>query len=398
MNTQFLTALSTHSDSFEAGKEAAEKVISSKKLEHPGNLLVLFSSDHYDYSAVLRGVKSVVGETIPIIGSSAAGIFSQDGYNRKGIGCALISSDRYRFFTGLATGLKSNPFEAAQHATHQFPQDVEGLPHQSAMLFIDGLVGKGEEAVLAVSSALGPLIKFAGGAAADSLIFKETQVFNNEQSLEDAISICLIASASPVVISVQHGHRPISPPLRVTKAEGNVAYEIEGRPALEVWKEHIKHELQEQGKDLSLLSNEEVSRLLLKYEAGLSIGNQEYKIRFPLSANQDGSLNFVCSIMEGAVIRIMDSEEKDQIESARKAAHAAIQLARGGKLAGAIIFDCACRAMILKEQFEEAVKAVKETVGPIPFLGCETYGEIAMEMGQLSGFHNTTTVIMLFPN
>ena len=124
-----------------------------------------------------------------------------------------------------------------------------------------------------------------------------------------------------------------------------------------------------------------------------------YKIRLPVSCNADGSLNFACSIMEGSVMKIMDSEEGNQIESARRAAEMALQsIPFGTQVAGALIFDCSCRTMMLKEKLIQAIEATRQTLGSIPFLGCETYGEIAMDQGQLSGFHNATTVIMLFPS
>ena len=395
MATQFLTSLVKGDDSFEVGKESALQAKKQMNGANSPDLVVMFSSSKYDHPAVVRGVKSVMGE-VPIVGCTSAGQFSDKESTKDGLACAFISSNTHRFFTGMGTNIRSNPIQSIENAVQNFPRDVEGYPYQSAMLFVDGLAGKGEEVVLAASSVLGPMIKFAGGAAADNLHFRETSIFCNENDLSDAVSLCLVTSRSPVIISVKHGHRPITPPLRVTKAEGNILYEVEGRPALEVWKDYIREPLKKNSIDIDKLNPEELSKILLKYEAGLMTGT-DYKIRFPASCNSDGSLNFVSSILEGSVIKIMDSDEKDQIESTRKAAELAISHSRGIKLAGAIVFDCACRAMILKDKFPEAVKATKEVFGSMPFIGCETYGEIAMEMGQMSGFHNTTTVIMLFP-
>ena len=67
------------------------------------------------------------------------------------------------------------------------------------------------------------------------------------------------------------------------------------------------------------------------------------------------------------------------------------------KAAGALVFDCVCRSIILGESFREAVGAMKEVIGPVPLLGFETYGEICMDPTQFSGFHNTTSVIVLIP-
>jgi methyl-accepting chemotaxis protein len=97
------------------------------------------------------------------------------------------------------------------------------------------------------------------------------------------------------------------------------------------------------------------------------------------------------------VLRVMESPKEGQIISARKAAEAAIKASRGAKIAGAIVFDCVCRAVILGDDFSKAVAGIKDVIGNVPLIGFETYGEIAMELGQLSGFHNTTTVVLLIP-
>jgi methyl-accepting chemotaxis protein len=103
-------------------------------------------------------------------------------------------------------------------------------------------------------------------------------------------------------------------------------------------------------------------------------------------------------MVEGSVIRIMESPNKAcQIISAKQAAEAAVKNSKGAKLAGAIVFDCICRNLILENEFSKAIDEIKSVVGNIPVIGFATYGEIAMEVGQLSGFHNTTTVVLLIP-
>ncbi|WP_068471171.1 FIST signal transduction protein [Candidatus Protochlamydia phocaeensis] len=397
MGTQFATSLVMQEDSFEAGKEAARQAMDKLQKPVKPGLIVIFCADKYDYNAVIRGIKSVTGQ-VPLIGCSSAGQFSSEGVTKEGIACTIIASDDHQFFAGIGSNIKSHPLETIQHAACNFPKDVEGHPHQAAILLVDGLVGKGEEAVLSACSILGPHVKFAGGAAADNLSFRETAVFGNDQALSDAVSLCLVASRHPLIIATKHGHHPISSPLLVTKAKDIVLYELNNRPAVEVWKDYVREPLRNQGIDIDAISFKELSPYLLEYEFGLMISKDEYKIRFPSSCNADGSLNFVCSILEGAVLKVMDSSKQDLIESARQTAQLALKSAKQTKIAGAIIFDCACRAMVLKDQFPKAVEAMQEVLGSIPFIGCETYGEIAMEAGKFSGFHNTSTVIMLFPS
>ncbi len=395
MATQFVTGIVSTEDSYKAGKEVARQTLNKIKHNQKPDLAVIFSSAKHDSDAVMRGIKEVTGD-LAIIGCSSAGQFTEDGTLKDGLVCAMIASDNHRFYTGLGTHLKSNPVKTIKNACTSLPGPNYLYPEQSAILLIDGLAFKGEEAVLAASSVLGPNVKFAGGAAADNLAFKETRVFGNNQSLSDAASLCLIQSKDPVIITLNHGHKPISEPLRITKAKDHILYEVDGKPALEVWKDCIRERVKKQGIDVDRLNLAELSKLFLTYEAGLLTGT-DYKVRFPASCNPDGSMNFVCTMMEGAVIKIMFSDPHHQMESIRLACQKALKAAHGIDIAGGIVFDCACRAMILQDEFPKAVELGKNMIGGVPFIGCETYGEIAMEIGELSGFHNTTTVIMLFP-
>jgi hypothetical protein len=54
-------------------------------------------------------------------------------------------------------------------------------------------------------------------------------------------------------------------------------------------------------------------------------------------------------------------------------------------------------SLILGSEFHTAVKGISEELGGAPLAGYETYGEIALAAGDMSGFHNTTTVVLAFP-
>jgi methyl-accepting chemotaxis protein len=53
--------------------------------------------------------------------------------------------------------------------------------------------------------------------------------------------------------------------------------------------------------------------------------------------------------------------------------------------------------LILGDEFYRGVDQFKDVLGDVPILGWETYGEICMEPGQFSGFHNTTSVVLIIP-
>ena len=395
MATRFGSGLAKGEDSYKAGQEAAQKAM-AKIGNGKVDFSVVFASSKYDYQAVVRGVRGVTGNA-PLIGCSSAGEFSEEAVDKNSVVCAVINSDTHKFFTGMGKGLKADQIKSMRQARAQIAGMPEGYPYHSGIMLIDGLVGKGEEVVLSALEVLGPNMKFSGGAAGDDLQFKSTSVFTDDQVSSDAVSLAYVVSRVPVSIGVQHGHMPASDTATITKAKANVLYEIDGKPAFGVWKDYIRDFAKKEGLDVDKLKDaSQIGSFLMHYELGLLIGD-EFKVRAPLSVNEDGSINFACTIVEGSVIRIMYSPKVDQIASAKVAAERAFNSARGVKLAGAIVFDCVCRGIILGDEFYKGINAIKEVLGNIPLIGFETYGEIAMEMGQLSGFHNTTTVVLLIP-
>jgi len=394
--TAFGTGVSHQQESFEAGKEAASKAL-SKLSGTKAELGIIFCSSKYNYSDVLKGIRSVSGDT-QLIGCSSASEFTEEEVTKDSVVCAFLSSTTHKFHTSMGMRLAADPLVSLESATRSLQADYQDYPHQSAIMLIDALSGKGEDVCAAAVLALGPTVRFAGGAAGDNLTFNNCSVFHNGTASKDAVALCVLHSKKPVAIGVRHGHLAISPPLTLTKASGNVVYQIEGRPAFEVWKENTRMKAEMKGIQVDQLqSASDIGAYFMQYEAGLLVG-AEYKVRAPLSANPDGSINFACAMVEGAVIRIMESPNKTcQINSAKQAAEAALKATRGAKIAGAIVFDCVCRNLILEAEFTKAVEEIKKVLGHIPVIGFATYGEIAMEVGQLSGFHNTTTVVLLIP-
>jgi methyl-accepting chemotaxis protein len=98
----------------------------------------------------------------------------------------------------------------------------------------------------------------------------------------------------------------------------------------------------------------------------------------------------------------MDSSNlENQINAAEKAARIARKSAENAghsEFAGIIVFDCAHRQMLLGDRFSEAVDRFKRVLPDVPMLGLETYGEIRLEPGEFSGFHNSTSVVLLLPS
>ncbi|MBU0456237.1 MAG: FIST N-terminal domain-containing protein [Pseudomonadota bacterium] len=396
MTLKMVTALVKGKNSSKVGQEVAREA--KRKLATPPAFALLYTSTQYDLKELLKAIREELGN-IPLIGCTTGGEITNQQIAKQSVALALFSqSDHFQFHVAMDIGLHDDPTGCIQRIVDQLPKQPENFPYRSAILLHDGLAGRGEEAVLSAATILGPEISFAGGSAGDDLAFKETFVFCNDKITKDSAAICIIDSKSPAAVSVQHGHKPLKCGFVATKAIENVLYEINGKPAWSVWKETVRESAKALGIDVDQLKDHsKIGSLLIRYELGLDTGSG-YKIRAPLSKNEDDSLNFGCTILEGAKFCIMESPKQAQLDSAEEAAKKAIAQMKGREVAAALVFDCVCRAIILGDDFAKAITIIQKTIGKdVPLIGFETYGEICRIKGKGSGFHNTTTVIMLLP-
>ncbi|MFO0552528.1 MAG: FIST N-terminal domain-containing protein [Polyangiaceae bacterium] len=355
----------------------------------PPVLVVVFASSKTPFAEVMQKLEQrFQGATV--IGSTTAGEFTEDGDGQGTVTVFGLAGD-YRACAGLGMGLASDPEGAVHRAIEGLPTSQEGYDHKTGIVLLDPLAGHGEEAALLLAGELGdsPLV---GGAAGDDLAMTKTLVAAAGKVSSDAIVAATIFSRVPLGIGVKHGHTALSQPLKVTRADGSVVLEIDGRPAWEVWLENTRQRAHELGLD----AEANAGAYLLRFEAGLRVGH-EYKVRAPLAPKPGGGILFATPLPEGTVFSIMESDASAQVDSAVAAATIARTTLGGREVAGALVFDCICRKLILEDGYGPMLEKVSEALGGAPLAGFETYGEIAMNSGDMSGFHNTTSVVLAFP-
>ncbi len=389
MAIQFVTALA----SGDAAQVAAElgRLIRTQLGDSSPCMVLVFASTAQPLEQLMPKMQQEFPDAV-LLASSTAGEFTEQGDAKNSVSACAIAGD-LRVQAGFAQDLTGNVETAMQSAIEPLEREIPGYPHRAALLLLDPLTGAGEEATLIAGALLGPDIPLAGGAAGDDLAMKSTKVALGSQVAPNAAVIAILHSKQPFGLGVAHGHVPLSPTLQVTRATGNTVHELDGRPAWDVWAEHTRSSAARRAVNPDTLASEELGGYLLRYEAGLPTGS-DYKIRAPLSRDADGSLNFACGIPQGAELRITESEPDHQIDSARQAARLARNALGGGAVEGAIVFDCICRNLILGPRFKDAVHAIQDELGGAALAGFETYGEIALGAGDMSGFHNTTTVVL----
>jgi hypothetical protein len=393
MATVAASGSSTQASSSVAASEAFNEA--QNGLDGPASFGLVFSSTKHKLDQVMRALRELTPST-DLVGCTTAGEVTQHGLTKGGVAVMLVRTNSMVYQSAFTAGLKrDDAVGAAAELTERFAETAataksKRLLDSTTITLIDGLCGVGEKVVNGVVHNTRSYQQVVGGAAGDDGQFKATYVSAAHHTASDAAAALHVFSPSPWGVGVNHGLRPSTPKMVVTRAKGNVVYEIDGKPAFTVYKDYAKQ------KGVTL-TEENAGPFLMNNELGVYFLNHLQRARAPLAVGRKGELTCAADIAEGSSISILDGKRDDLIAAARAAAEEAREALHGTMAAGVVLFDCICRGSILDKEFQREIDSVKSVFPHVPIVGFLTYGEIARYRGNLHGWHNTTAVVAAIP-
>jgi hypothetical protein len=222
--------IATNEDAFLAGATACQDAVGRLEGTSP-KAIIVFASSKYNQEDVLRGVRSVSGDTL-LVGSSTAGEISTEGPLKKnGLVVMALASETIEFFAAVGTPVSANPREAGKKAAEEV-RKLAGDKLKAFIMIPDVLKGNGADIVRGVLDALGEHFPVVGGASGDDFQFKQTYQYLNDKVYSDSIVGLGLTGEFKIGIGVKHGWIPVGAPMRVTKSEGGVLHEVNGKPAI----------------------------------------------------------------------------------------------------------------------------------------------------------------------
>lgn len=184
------------------------------------------------------------------------------------------------------------------------------------------------------------------------------------------------------------GWDPFGPDRLITRAAGNVLYELDGKSALGLYKTYLG----EYAKDLP---NSGLLFPLLIHKSGRESGF----VRTILAVDEENqSLIFAGDVPQGLLARFMKANFDRLIDGASGTAEIALDALGRGPAQLAILISCFGRKLVLKQRTEEEVEAVQSVLGAnTPIAGFYSYGEISpLTLGARCDLHNQTMTITTF--
>jgi small ligand-binding sensory domain FIST len=212
--------------------------------------------------------------------------------------------------------------------------------------------------------------------------------------LDDAVyavgAVGAVVSGLPVLTVVSQGCRPIGREAVITRCEGNVVYELAGKPALE-----------RLGREIAALSSEERALAARGLLAGLVIDENrpqydtgDFLMRGLLGVDEaTGALALGDTARAGQTLRFF---VRDAVSADADLREALADTSRGARPAGALLFTCNGRGTNMFPHPDHDARVVVEALGTQAVAGFFCGGEIGPVGGKafLHGFTATLAVFL----
>lgn len=316
-----------------------------------------------------------------ILMNSTSGEIIDTQVNDDTISLTAIHFNKTKFIThSISISESPSSLQAGEKLASLFDRkDLSNI-----LVISDGQLVNGSELVQGLQSVLTSNVIVTGGLAGDGSRFQKTLVGLNEQPVEGKIiAVGFYGNNIKVSHGSMGGWDPFGPERLVTKSKANILYELDGQPALDVYKRYL-------GEYSDELPG---SALLFPLSVKLS-DNDEPVVRTILSIDEDErSLTFAGNIPTGSYAKLMKANFDRLIEGASNAAMNSLQKLEKPDLA--ILISCVGRKLVLNQRVEEEVEAIRDMFGNrTAITGFYSYGEISPTKGYMTcELHNQTMTI-----
>ncbi len=259
--------------------------------------------------------------------------------------------------------------DQSQAAGDHIAQTLKSDALQAVLVFSDGLTVNGTTLVGALNKMLDNHTSVSGGLAGDGSRFESTWVLHDGKPCVGAVTaIGLYGDA----IRVGHGSRGgwdrFGPERVITRSKGPVLYELDGQPALALYKKYL-------GERAAGLP---ATGLLFPLSIRSKSGENEV-VRTILSIDEsEQSLTFAGDIPSGWRARLMTANFDRLIDGAARAGNQATMGPMNTQPVLSIAISCIGRRLVLGERAEDEVEAAYDALAKgSTQIGFYSYGEIS---------------------
>lgn len=321
-----------------------------------------------------------------IVGCSTAGEISE--YDVTDEGGVAIAMEFQKTETKSA-GLVISATEESRDAGAKLAEELQGEVLRAVLVISDGSIVNGSALIEGLRSELPDSVFVSGGLAGDGGKFVQTGVSHNGEATPGKIvAIGFYGESLQIGWGSVGGWTPFGPMRRITKSSSNILHELDGKPALALYKTYL-------GESVNQLPGSALNfPIMIRPE---SKQGEEGLVRTILAVDEENqTLTFAGDTPEGYTAQLMMASYESLVEgagsAARHAAEATSMPVDGDSLV--LMISCVGRKIVLGSRIEEEVEAVIEAFPEeTHFAGYYSYGEISPQHAGFCELHNQTMTI-----
>lgn len=265
----------------------------------------------------------------------------------------------------------------------RFPK--EGLKH----LFVvsEGSSVNGSDLIVGLEGGINKGVGLSGGLCGDDDRFEVTLTSYNEPPKEgEVVAIGFYGDTLEITCANFGGWTPFGPERLITKSRKNILFELDGKPALELYKKYLGEK------------SRELPNSALLYPLSVRTDEGEPIVRTILNIDEEHNAMILAGdVPEGTKVQLMMATVDDIANGARSAAKLAME-GRSSEAKLALLVSCVGRKLVMDQRTEEEIEEVTHIVGSdVVVSGFYSYGEMAPFAGKSScKLHNQTMTLTLF--
>ncbi len=394
------TSYSGHRVAEKAAETAAVRALAKAGISQSSDVAIVFATANYrrKYPEMMKKIKQVTGAA-HVVGASGFGVITEEieTENEPCVAIMVLASEEIE----AASFLVKNLQEGNSHAGETLGGMIAmgGLQPELLLLFPDAFSFQNHLFFDGLENTFGYLPMVGGSAAEDGHAGKSFQMENDTVAF-DAVSGLALSGAFRAEIGITQSCQPFGEPFQVTRSDGNMIYEMDGRPAYDIFLESLSQiESSEVGRALGGENPDEVFQKvflgvpLTSFQTDFS--KSRYLIRNIMGVNaKKGILACVSPVEQGEFITFAVRDAERARQDMRRMLEDLHHRLVPGEARFGFYFNCCARGESLYGRSDEDITMIREFFPNVPIIGFFAYGEIA-PVDHVNHLHHYSGVLTL---
>jgi len=277
-------------------------------------------------------------------------------------------------------------------------KDAEIGSKYPQLVLITGSPGNEESIISGIQEVIGWGIPIIGGSAASNTAFDQTwREFANDKVYSNGVALTAVFTELEISYAYESGYDVQEEEGVITRSEGRLIYEIDGKPAAEVFNTWCDGCLDEKLETGGITIPKSASWTLSKV---VNSEKENYYLSFAIiGVGQNKSLISLAEVSPGDKVLVTRGYPQSFLEKIKKTAKRAMEkngLKRGEALFG---ISTSCAGLQISTPEDDRTKiplVISEEIGEgVPFIGTFTFGEEG-PLGLVNYHGNYINSIILF--